>query len=72
MRIEAKWDRVFGKREPGTEAIFLMAGNQCLGYVSKNRERYMACVGAGMGAPIVAVGPDLNKAKAAVEQEYRA
>jgi hypothetical protein len=72
LNITAAWDDQFGAREKGTNAIFLMAGKQCLGYVNSSRGNYMACVGAGMGAPIVAMGRDLDECKRAVENYYGA
>ena len=62
----------FGKREPGTDAIFLIAGEACLGYVSRSKGNYMACVGAGIGAPTIAAGNDLSECKSAVESYYGA
>ncbi len=70
MKFTAEWDDQFGKREPGTNAIFLMAGEQCLGYVSSFQGGYMGCVGAGMAAPIVASGDSLDECKTAVERCY--
>ena len=71
MKIIAEWDEEFGKREPGTDAIFLVAGETCLGYISRDGKSLMACVGAGMGAAIVAAGViTLDEAKRAVERHY--
>ena len=71
MIIEATWDEKFGKREPGGDEIFLMAGEACLGYVSRSRGKFMGCVGSGIGAPIVYYGRELEKAKQSVEDGYR-
>lgn len=70
MEIKAEWDTKFGEREKSTNAIFLMAGSACLGYVDESRGRYMACAGVGMEAPVVYSGTDLTSAKSAVERWY--
>ena len=75
MKFSAEWDDQFGKREPGNNAIFLMAGEACLGYVhscANTENRYMACVGAGINAPVVKMGNDLDECKEAVELHYAA
>jgi hypothetical protein len=70
MKFTAKWDAKFGQREP--DCIFLMAGEQCLGYIHRSKKSLMACVGAGLGAPIVAGGVlTLDECKRAVEAAYQ-
>lgn len=71
VKISATWDSEFGKSEPGTDAIFLMAGETCLGYVHRSGGKYMACVGAGLEAPTVYYGADLTEATRAVEAQYK-
>ena len=71
MNIIAEWDDQFGQREPGTNAIFLMAGDAVLGYVVSSSSGYMGCLGKGIGAPWVATGKDLDECKQAVENCYK-
>lgn len=72
VTFSAKWGKSEDPDEVAKDAIFLMAGSTCLGYVEPGDDgKYIACVGAGIGAPVVYLGPLLDKAKAAVEAEYK-
>lgn len=72
VTFSAKWGKSEDPHEVAQDAIFLKAGSACLGYVEPCDDgRYMACVGAGIAAPIVYLGPSIDKAKAAVEAEYK-
>lgn len=68
ITITAEWRQ--DPEDVAKDAIFLMAGGTCLGYVDPHGGNYMGCVGAGMGAPWVYHGPNLEAAKRAVEAEY--
>lgn len=71
MKITANWEAADAE-EAAKNAIFLKAGEACLGYVDVGDDgKYMACFGSGMGAPLVYFGPSLDSAKAAVEAKYK-
>ncbi len=75
VTITARWDEEFGKREPGSNAIFLMAGPECLAYIVKRENGasdYMAFMGAGMGGWLRCASDDLQDCKDSVASHYAA